>query len=129
LWTTNGYLPYAFDIVRAWGFTYSTTLVWGKTPFGGGGLGGAWKITTEFLLFARRGSLPSTGHIVGTWFHDKREYDERGKPQHSRKPACWHDRIEQVSPGPYLELFARRQRLGWDTWGDQALGHVVMEST
>jgi hypothetical protein len=37
LWTTNGYLPHAFDVIRAWGFAYSTTLVWAKTPFGGGG--------------------------------------------------------------------------------------------
>lgn len=124
LWTTNGYLPRAFEVIDAWGFDYSTTLVWAKTPFGGGGLGGAWRITTEYLLFARRGSLPALSHHIGTWFHIKREYDERGKPQHSRKPAAFLDLIEQVSPGPYLEMFARRNRLGWDTWGDQALQHV-----
>jgi N6-adenosine-specific RNA methylase IME4 len=129
LWTTNGYLPAAFDVIQAWGFSYSTAIVWAKTPFGGGGLGGAWRITTEFLIHARRGSLAATGHHIGTWFHDKREYDERGKPQHSRKPAVWLDRIEQVSPGPYLELFARRQRLGWDTWGDEALNHVDLGAT
>lgn len=128
LWTTNGYLPQAFEVLRAWGFRYSTTLVWAKTPFGGGGLGGAWRITTEFLLFARRGSLGHRGYIIGTWFHDKREYDERGKPQHSRKPAVWQDRIEQVSPGPYLELFARAQRLGWDTWGNECFEHVSLPS-
>lgn len=121
LWTTNGYLPAAFEVIDAWGFTYSTTLVWAKTPFGGGGLGGAWRITTEYLLFARRGSLPAKTHHIGTWFHVKREYDERGKPQHSRKPAMFMDLIEQVSPGPYLEMFSRRARLGWDTWGDEAL--------
>ena len=126
LWTTNGYLPAAFEVIRAWGFTYSTTLVWAKNPFGGGGLGGAWKITTEFLLFARRGSLSSTGHHIGTWFNFKREYDERGKPQHSRKPAAFIDLIEQVSPGPYLEMFSRRGRLGWDTWGNEALNHVEL---
>jgi N6-adenosine-specific RNA methylase IME4 len=126
LWTTNGYLPQAFGVLRAWGFTYSTTIVWAKTPFGGGGLGGKWRITTEYLLHATRGSLPALGHVIGTWFHVKREYDERGKPQHSRKPSFFLDQIEQVSPGPYLELFARRQRLGWDTWGDEALEHVEM---
>ena len=124
LWTTNGYLPDAFEVIRSWGFTYSTTLVWCKTPFGGGGLGGAWRITTEYLLFARRGSLRAKGSHVGTWFHLKREYDERGKPQHSRKPAAFLDYIESVSPGPYLEMFSRRSRLGWDTWGNEALNHV-----
>jgi N6-adenosine-specific RNA methylase IME4 len=126
LWTTNGYLPQAFDVMGAWGFTYSTMLVWAKNPFGGGGLGGTWRITTEFLLFGRRGSLKATGHQIGTWFNIKREYDERGKPQHSRKPSAFLDLIEQVSPGPYLELFARRQRLGWNTWGDEALEHVSL---
>lgn len=46
--------------------------------------------------------------------------------QHSAKPEAFMDLVEQVSPGPYLELFARRQRLGWDTWGNQALEHVEM---
>lgn len=127
LWTTNGYLPAAFDVLRAWGFKYSTTIVWAKTPFGGGGLGGKWRITTEFLLHATRGSLPATGQLIGTWFHEKRAY-EGGYPKHSKKPASFQDRIEQVSPGPYLEMFARSQRLGWDTWGNEALEHVEMSS-
>lgn len=44
--------------------------------------------------------------------------------EHSAKPEAFLDLVEQVSPGPYLELFARRNRLGWDTWGDGALQHV-----
>jgi hypothetical protein len=44
--------------------------------------------------------------------------------EHSRKPEAFLDLVEQVSPGPYLEMFARRQRLGWDTWGNEALEHV-----
>jgi N6-adenosine-specific RNA methylase IME4 len=125
LWTTNGYLPRAFEVISAWGFTYSTTVVWCKTPFGGGGLGGKWRITTEFLLHATRGSLAATGQIIGTWFHEKRPY-EGGYPKHSAKPDSFQDRIEQVSPGPYLEMFARRNRLGWDTWGNEALEHVAI---
>lgn len=46
--------------------------------------------------------------------------------EHSAKPEAFLDLVEQVSPGPYLELFARRQRLGWDTWGDEALEHVAL---
>lgn len=45
---------------------------------------------------------------------------------HSKKPEAFLDLVEQTSPGPYLELFARRSRLGWDTWGNQALCHVDM---
>lgn len=44
--------------------------------------------------------------------------------EHSRKPDAFLDIVEQVSPGPRLEMFARRQRLGWDTWGNEALNHV-----
>jgi len=119
LWTTNGFLADAFDIVKAWGFRYSTTLVWAKTPMGGG-LGGAYGISTEFCLFARRGNLPALGRVRGTWFNWKRPYDERGKPMHSAKPPAFYEMVETVSPGPNLELFARRSRLGWDAWGDQA---------
>jgi N6-adenosine-specific RNA methylase IME4 len=48
----------------------------------------------------------------------------RGK--HSAKPDAFLDLVERVSPGPYCELFARRDRLGWDTWGDQSLGTAEM---
>lgn len=116
LWATNGFLPAAFDIACSWGFSYSTTLVWAKNPMGGG-LGGAYGITTEFLLFCRRGTLAAQTRVTGTWWQWKRPYDNRGKPAHSTKPPAALDLIESVSPGPYVELFARRQRLGWDSWG------------
>jgi N6-adenosine-specific RNA methylase IME4 len=119
LWTTNGFLPAAFSVLGSWGFHYSTTLVWAKAPMGGG-LGGCYGISTEFLLFARRGSLPAKQRVGRTWFTWKRAYDQRGKPRHSAKPGDAHALIEQVSPGPYVELFARDARPGWDHWGDQS---------
>ena len=116
LWTTNGFLRDAFDVLTAWGFRYSTTLVWAKAPMGGG-LGGAYGISTEFLLYARRGSLAPMSRVKGTWFQWKRRYDARGKPLHSGKPLAALDLVEQVSPGPYVELFSRTERIGWDAWG------------
>ena len=65
----------------------------------------------------RGAGLPITRYDVGTW-----HVWPRGG--HSRKPEAFYDLVESVSPGPYLELFARRQRLGWDTWGNEALNHV-----
>lgn len=127
LWTTNAHLEDAYSVARYWGWNPSTMLVWGKAPMGGG-LGGKWGISTEFCLYARRGKPIDTGHIAGTCFDWKRPYDERGKPKHSAKPEAFLDLVEQVSPGPYLELFARRQRLGWDTWGNEALEHIEMGS-
>lgn len=127
LWTINAYVPDAYRIAYAWGFKPSTLLVWAKNPMGGG-LGGAWGITTEYVLFCRRGTLPHTGRVTGTWFNWKRPYDERGKPRHSAKPPAFIDLVEQVSPGPYLEMFARSQRLGWDTWGNESLNHVEIDA-
>jgi N6-adenosine-specific RNA methylase IME4 len=118
LWTTNAYLERSFGIVNWWGFRPSQVLVWAKTPRGLG-MGGAFSNTTEFVLFARRGSLQPLARTDSTWWNWR-----RGK--HSAKPEAFLDLVETVSPGPYLELFARRQRLGWDTWGNEALNHIEL---
>lgn len=125
LWTTNTFLDDAFDVLRAWGFTYSTTLVWAKNLMGGG-FGGAFGISTEYCLYGRRGKLRYQNRMRGTWFNWKRPYDERGKPMHSAKPPEFYAMAEQASWGPRLELFARRARDGWDAWGDQAPGAVEL---
>lgn len=122
VWTTNRFLEETYDIVRGWGFRPAQMLVWCKPPMGIG-FGGAFTTTTEFVLFARRGSLPHAQRQDSSWWQWSRPY-ENGHIAHSAKPDAFLDLVEQVSPGPYLELFARRNRLGWDTWGDQALEHV-----
>jgi N6-adenosine-specific RNA methylase IME4 len=123
LWTTNGFLDDAFDVVKAWGFRYSTTLVWAKNAMGGG-LGGAYGISAEYCLYARRGHLAELERVRGTWFNWKRPYDERGKPMHSAKPHEFYAQVERVNHAPRVELFARRAREGWDVWGDQAPGAI-----
>jgi N6-adenosine-specific RNA methylase IME4 len=133
LWTTNRYLRCVWDVAEAWGFSGVCILTWCKEPRGFLG-GGAFPSNTEFCLFARRGSLPTNARAEGRWFRLPRQFGppvgegERRNTKHSAKPEAFLDLIEQVSPGPYLELFARRQRLGWDTWGDEALSHVEMAS-
>jgi N6-adenosine-specific RNA methylase IME4 len=124
IWVTNGYLPFIFEIIKSWGFEYSTTLVWAKN---GGGLGGAFKITTEFLLFCRRGKLKTKDTIRNTWFNVKKEY-VNGYPKHSKKPFFFRHMIEQVSPGPYLELFARDRNAGWDVFGNEVEGSIKLEN-
>lgn len=115
LWTTQRYLRDAYDVVDAWGFgSPSSVLVWVKPPRG---FVGTYACSTEFVLFARRGSLAAKQKISRNWWEWKRR-------QHSAKPEAFLDIVESVSPGPYIELFARRNRLGWDTWGDEALKHV-----
>lgn len=117
LWTTNRYLRDAFKVAAAWGFMYQQALVWHKTgnpsPFGGS----VAPIHAEFLLVASCGSIP----VLNRW---QTSVIAANKPrdEHSRKPDVFLDMVEHVSPGPYVEMFARRARFGWDYWGDQSLG-------
>ena len=123
LWVTNRYLEDAYDIARAWGFRPVVLLTWAKAPRGIG-LGGTFSQSSEHILFARRGSLTAKRRMDSTWWTWPRQ-DEA----HSAKPEAFLDLVEQVSPGPYLEMFARRNRIGWDTWGNEALNHVQIEAT
>jgi N6-adenosine-specific RNA methylase IME4 len=113
IWTINAYLERTYDLARAWGFKPSTMLTWAKRP-NGIGLGGTYSLTTEFILFARRGTCKALSRVDSTWW-------EWPRGRHSAKPEAFLDMVEQVSPGPYVELFARRNRLGWDTWGNESL--------
>jgi N6-adenosine-specific RNA methylase IME4 len=125
VWAVNAYLVEAYDVVRAWGFKPSTLLTWCKPPMGLG-LGGSYVNTTEFVIFARRGSLSALSRCESTWWQWSRPYIHGGGPTHSAKPDAFLDIVEQVSPGPRLEMFARRARFGWDYWGDQSHGTTTL---
>jgi len=126
LWTLNRYLESAYDMARGWGFRPVQLLTWCKSPMGV--IGGAFIQSSEYVLFCRRGRLRHHSRGRSTWFQwpRTRHYTESGYTQHSTKPEAFLDMVETVSPGPYLELFARRNRLGWDTWGNEALEHVEL---
>ena len=51
--------------------------------------------------------------IDTTWWEAKRPM------KHSKKPELFQDIIELQSNKPRIELFARRNRDGWDVWGDE----------
>lgn len=119
LWVTNprlfgdrqgGRRATPLDIAEAWGFEYRTMLTWVKT--GPLGMGWWFRGNTEHVLFCAR---PGTPAIPA----DRREANVVTAPRqhHSGKPAAFFDLVERVSSGPYLELFARSPRLGWDSWG------------
>lgn len=120
LWTTQKYLPDAYEVARRWGFSVSCALVWCKAPTGFG-IGGTFMSSVEFALFCRRGSLKANTRIRSQWF-------EWPRGQHSAKPEAFIDMVEQVSPGPYVELFARRHRLGWDVWGNESANTAQLEA-
>lgn len=124
LWTTNRYLEQAFDVVRAWTLSPKQTLTWCKKPRGKGP-GGLFATTTEFVVVAQRVGPSGKSHKRNsTGERIDRSHFDWPRGAHSTKPEAFLDLVEQVSPGPYLEMFARRNRLGWDTWGDEALNHL-----
>lgn len=119
IWTTQRYLWDTPRIARAWGFEPAKVLIWCKPPTGFS-MGGAFGNSCEFVLFARRGSLGALSRVPRDWW----EWSRKGG--HSAKPEAFLDLVEQVSPGPRLEMFARRARFGWDYWGDESLSTVEM---
>jgi N6-adenosine-specific RNA methylase IME4 len=119
LWVPNALLHEGLEVMRRWGFTYKTNLVWYKTRKDGGpdgrGVGFYFRNVTELVLFGVRGSirtLPPGRRQVNIISTRKRE--------HSRKPDEQYDLIERCSPGPYLEMFARHRRDHWTVWGNEA---------
>jgi N6-adenosine-specific RNA methylase IME4 len=116
IWTTQRYLWDTRMIAEAWGFKVVKILIWCKAPTGFS-MGGAYGNASEFAVFCRRGSLKAMTRIPRDWW-------EWPRKDHSAKPEAFLDMVEQVSPGPYLEIFARRARFGWDYAGDGSLGTV-----
>ena len=122
LWTTNRYLLDAYRVAESWGFRTSQLLTWCKPPRGIGP-GGLFASATEFILYARKGKPEHLSRTDSTWW----EWSRAKNGEHSAKPDAFLDLVETVCPGPYVELFARRARFGWDYWGDESLGTASME--
>lgn len=110
LWTTTSFIFDAIALVEAWSFRYESLLIWHKPQMG---LGNYWRISTEMLLLGVRGDCPfPPGVEISSCQHHSRL-------KHSEKPELFRQLIMQVSPGPYLELFARRDVPGWTVWGNE----------
>ncbi len=142
LWVTNNFLPDGLAVMKAWGFNYKTIITWGKNRIG---LGQYFRGQTEHLLFGTRGSLPyavveEKTRAVPTMFpgieEEVRDPQKRlqgttlilaARGQHSSKPEEFREMIQRVSPGPYIELFARRPMPGWDVWGSESGSAVMFE--
>ena len=119
LWTTNAHMLDAHRIAAAWGFNTKTILTWAKGRVEHSrliqhmGTGNYYRGSTEHVLFCIRGSLPVLNQDKTTLFVAPRR-------EHSEKPAAFYDMVEHMSPGPYLDVFARAQRFNWDTFGDES---------
>ncbi len=119
LWVPNALVAEGLEVVRRWGFTYKTNIVWYKIRKDGGpdrrGVGFYFRNVTELILFATRGKNARTlrpGRSMPNLTASQ-------KREHSRKPDDLYDIIEACSWGPYLELFARHPRPGWHQWGEE----------
>ncbi len=118
LWVPNALLTEGLEVMKAWGFTYKTNIIWHKIRKDGGpdgrGVGFYFRNTTEIILFGIRGKVrtlaPGRSQV---------NIIKSQKREHSRKPDELYNIIESCSPGPFLELFARGTRPGWDQWGNE----------
>lgn len=116
MWSMNGTLETACRLIRAWGFERMNLVTWCKTSSHDKdvfGMGVYMRLNTEQLLFATRGkpALRPEKPWLGSSFRAPRL-------EHSVKPDKAYEIVEHVSPGPRLELFARREREGWTSWGN-----------
>lgn len=124
LWICWPVLEWSLRTMKAWGFEYKTcAFCWVKAnalqvdmfrddiePHMT--LGYWTRSNSEVALLGTRGKPKRSAA-------DVRQAIVEPRREHSRKPDGIHKRIERLVAGPYLELFARQKRKGWDVWGDQ----------
>lgn len=124
LWTTNSFMVEAHEVARSWGFEPKTILTWVKVHLADHArpsmkTGYWYRSATEHIVFAVRGKQRLLGKTMPTAYLLPRL-------PHSVKPDYFYDLIEEESPAPYLELFARKNRLNWAVWGNEIESTVVL---
>ena len=117
MWVVDPLLDQAFKVIDAWGFKYKTVgFTWAKTNRKSEGyftgLGYWTRGNPEMCLLATKGKPKRISKSVPQLVVEQRR-------EHSRKPDIMYNHIENLLEGPYIELFARTQRNGWDSWGNQ----------
>lgn len=121
LWVRSMQLEDGLACMKHWGFTYKTNVSWGKPN--GRGPGVYVRTDHELCLFGTRGKPKLPAKING-----KRPAVSSlliaNRRKHSQKPDEMYDLIEKVSPGPYLEMFARNKHPGWHSWGNEVPNDV-----
>lgn len=110
LWVTNNFLRDGLELCDVWGFEYKTLLTWVKPQMG---MGNYFRSVTEHIIFGLRGSLPTARR-------DRTNVVNADRRRHSAKPDAFYDLVEEMSPGPYIDMFSRSRRMGWHTWGNES---------
>jgi N6-adenosine-specific RNA methylase IME4 len=123
LWVPNALIREGLQVMESWGFEYKTNLIWHKTRKDGEpdgrGVGFYFRNTTEMILFGIRGKMRTLAHG-----RSQVNIIKSCKREHSKKPDEIYEIIENCSPGPYLELFARGKRPSWDQWGNEVDDYI-----
>ena len=120
LWVLNQHVDWGYRVARAWGFEPQQMVTWQKPGLGTG----QFQCNTESVLVCRKGGPTGNafGKTGGTGF-------DWPRGRHSEKPAAFFDLVERVSPGPYLEMFARGKRAGWAAFGNEVQSDVCITET
>lgn len=113
-WATNKTLHEAFHVLESWGVKPHLTMVMAKKSGIAPAMG--YVFGTEFCILGIYGRPMQKFTDMGAlnWITTTPKHG-----QHSRKPDEFYALVERMSPGPYIDLFARRKRDGWDVWGDE----------
>lgn len=123
IWCLSAHVDWGFEVARAWGAEPVTLLTWKKPGLGAG----RFRCNTEHIVVARKG--PRAGNPFGSGGRSAQATNgtlfEWPRGAHSEKPQEFFDLVERLSPGPYLEMFARKPRVGWAVFGNEADGNVA----
>lgn len=125
MWVIGSHLDQAIELGRYWGFTFkSDGFVWVKTGKHDPAVRpismGKWvRKQVEYSLLFSRGKPSRTDAGVRQLIETGDNVIYAPKREHSRKPDERYERIERLCEGPYVELFARNTRDGWDSWGNE----------
>lgn len=111
LWATSPLLQHGLDVLKAWGFTYKSSMIWDKVKHN---VGYYVSVRHEFLLIGTKGKCtPDVKKLFDSVLTEERTI-------HSRKPEHFRTVIDKIYPlGARVELFAREATPGWDAWGNQ----------
>lgn len=137
LWVTNNFLEDGLEVMKHWGFRYVTNVAWVKDRFG---LGYYFRGQHELCLFGVKGVMPPKHKDFDKEYPEARwsgtEQKEgvktpttvlQAKRQaHSQKPEEFYSIVETVSHEPYVEIFARRSRDKWDSWGNELATEIKL---
>lgn len=113
LWVTVPMAAAGHEVMSAWGFNYRTQFIWKKNKISTG----YWNRNLHEMLYVgvRGDNVPAPA--MGTQFESVLAGDVRG---HSEKPDWQYDLIERFFPNlPKIELYARKARAGWESWGNE----------